>query len=606
MKFYLETGIPGECISWDDAAVFANTAAETAAFETSYYWMRIESPPVNAVEFKLKIGDEFVPISPQYYPGRVEIGKTQFFESAAGKTDLTVFGFDQDGHELFSVTRSIYVIPSKIGQANYQRMVNDLNAVCHALLNDLLGKSKHGKVWNRFRKRSFRSHEEELIAIRRMWKQFSVDLRMIAAGPQGYLARKNVVILPHGKNAANYRTQRRILQRCSPGSSYLDKQLSSRLEYSLDTVEHRLLKKFIKILLLRVSACLKGINNSIRELQTNGVFRKQSFGGNKSLYELEDLPRIVRLESRKREAGTLLNSIEQQLDASFWDGVSEELFVPGPDRFMANRYYKHAALCIFQFLQNGFYWDDSSSLDFTTKKTSRIYEQWVLINLVNAFEACGLTVTSWEQIINDALNSQFNMDFQRGTQFLCSLSPKYTLSIRYEPWIIPRPDKEKFPEATLFHQDRGNSYWSPDIVLELMECEAGTKQTKYAIAIDCKYSKQIAEEQKHNTEKYLRIRSTVSGEQVVRQLWLFHVGKDDAHNEIIPGDEFYCFSRDAGIRFREGNYDFDAIQEQISGYVIAKPDLNESSRQASLDDVPEVFREFAEGTIAFFKMHFGI
>ena len=92
----------------------------------------------------------------------------------------------------------------------------------------------------------------------------------------------------------------------------------------------------------------------------------------------------------------------------------------------------------------------------------------------------------------------------------------------------------------------------------------------------------------------------------MKQLWLFHVGKDEESDAILPEDELYCFDRDTGIRFKEDKFDFVANQEQISGSVIAKPGSDESPRLTALDSIPAVFMEFAEGTISFFRKHFGI
>ena len=604
MKLYLRIGKTKE-ILWDDAEL--STVPEHHVYEGSRYGFCIEDPPEEAESFKLQIGDEIETVMSALYGGYADIADGLYFESAAGKTELAVMGFDSAGQELFKIPSLFYVVPSKLGEENYHRMVNDLNVICQALLSDLLGKSRHGKIWERFRRHSFRSHEEELIAIQRMWKSFSISLRMITDAPQGYLSRQDVVILPHGKNAANHRTQRKMLQRGAGSPARLIRQQVSKLEYSLDTPEHRLLKRFIKILQLRVSACLKGIDFSIGELEKNGQFRKQAPDDQVSLYESEDIPRIGILENRRRDARDLLNSLEQQLCAPFWNDVSEALFLPGPEHFIANRYYKHAAHCIFQFLQNGFYWEDSSSSDFTTKKSSRMYEQWVLINLVNAFRAFGISFAQWDDVIGKALESQFNIDFERGAQFLSMLSPhsRYLLSIRYEPWIIPNRDRKTFPDATLYHAERIPTYWSPDIVLELQKETDTHRETIYAIAIDCKYSRSIGEEQSENTRKYLKIRSSDSGKQVVGQLWLFYLGKDE-QNSIIPEDSALCFRREIGICPADTDCIFEVNIEKVEGRVIAKPyqESGESSDSTGNPAPPPVFLDFAEGTLAFLRKYF--
>ena len=198
-------------------------------------------------------------------------------------------------------------------------------------------------------------------------------------------------------------------------------------------------------------------------------------------------------------------------------------------------------------------WGGTFGSPFRAKKNSRMYEQWVLVQLVAAFAECGLEVTTWDEVLGRSVGASFGVDFARNTTFAAKLCEGCEVVVRYEPWILPKDASWKFPSESLCHFGGGN--WSPDIVIELRGAKG---QALYALAMDAKYSRRPTKEMRESVLKYARIRTTEGrfGRRVARQVWLVYPGDGSRRRTFWLDDEAMYF-RSASERWKRLlNFDF--------------------------------------------------
>lgn len=482
-------------------------------------------------------------------------------------------------------------------------MVQDLNQICRSLINDIIGKSTHGFLKRRIQRRSFRSREEEFVAIQQLWMRLLPNLKGILSSPASKTTRKSILATTDRRISVYPENTKLLLQHgIDPKhNSSLRKCNLYNLFSSYDIPEHRLIKHFLFLIAERNLSCLRGIEKDIDYLLSNAVYRSQSFGNGDTLYDIEDVPRIRALKEIEQHSLLLKAQIKSLQSNPFWSNVSNDstLFYPSRTTFQFNAYYKETARIINRFFLNDFEWNDPND-DFFTKTTSRIYEQWVLIQIINAFRNCGLNFQSWDEIIADMLLKQFGLDFQRNTCFKAPLYKDYYLSLRYEPWIFPRTEIHKDRSfGTVFQNKNVHAYWSPDILIELQKIANNTIETVYAIVMDSKYSKIIHPDQRSNVLKYHDIRSTRSMRQIVKQIWFVYIGDENDINKIETDDQDFVFDQENGpmtVHCLPDDYSDPIFTDNFNGAIVAKPNLLEKEHP-NID----VFSIFAKGTLAFLK-----
>ncbi|MBO5940517.1 MAG: hypothetical protein J6R18_04915 [Kiritimatiellae bacterium] len=561
----------------------------------------------------LKVGEERIGVECRDFANCHCFDRADYFESAYGRTVLSVMRECDDGATEIVTECEFYVVPSKIGNDNYKRMVADLQKVCQSLINDLIGKSRHGQDWNSaFRPFAFRSREEELTAIARTWTELAPRIEDISIAPISN-AKLCRVMSSTGRNRSYRGVSAMMKLGIDPRNPNPGRMCPTfRIQESMNVSEHRLIKGFLQFVLLRLEQCRNGLDKDIQQIESDKRFRSRSAApGERSLYEQEDIPRLSKLRNRSRDVEDLKGEIQKMLSADFWRGVPAELEYPEPQQFAEGICYIEIANIILRYLKNGFNTGDTYGDGFMTKKTSRMYEQWVLIQIVTALERCGLEIETWDTVIRRCVNSQFGLDFKKNTRFLAKLHGRYSVLVRYEPWILPRAMLAEHGEETLCHFGPQDSFWNPDFTIELLRRESDCFKTVYAIALDAKYSRRPSEEMRRGVLKYAKIRSVDGqhGHQVARQVWLVYPGGEAAVQGVFTDDDSIEFLPSFGPVYADSDDRVDFC-EYVSGDVVVSPVVaggnpSEGEVQApgntkTVDVLPPIM-DFIKGSLSYFR-----
>ena len=528
-------------------------------------------------EYYLQIGDDILPNKIQILGKTTYFEKGFYFESAMGRTQLYLK--NKQTHEIVT-TCILNVIPSKIGLQNYRVMAEELHAFCHLLINDTIGKSTHAREWQFLKNRSLRSQDEELYFVKITWEKIQPLLHGILDSPSTRIQKRKKIQKITQIKSPNH--QREIAKRgLDPRNPNQPKKcIVNALYESNDTPAHRLIKSFLNLLGQRIQECIRSMDNNIEKLQENKQYRKVS-------YETEDIPRIQKLNEHKEVAFYLYTEIKEELQKKFWHTVSRAIFLPSQEHFSSNIYYIHIAKIILRYLRSSYMWTPRQGAELKTKKSSRLYEQWVLLQLIFSFKKCGIELEDPENMINQFLNIYYGYDIPENTSIQAPLNDQYKIVIRYEPLIKYKYITEE--SETLCHYNSNvNDWWRPDITIELQY----NNITTYLIVLDCKYSRQPHEQQVSNILKYRDIRSIHHTYPISKQLWMIYPGQEKECNNIILYTQGHRFHYSKGYTIFDGKKEIPLSGiENIWGSIIAKPYENQQYN---------IFVDFAEGTLRFF------
>lgn len=169
--------------------------------ELDYTSLVIE-PADEEREYRISIGD--VPISDMMtHPaeasgitmlGRRVWGERAYFESARGDTPIAVDTRPRLCESLpwdCICRMMVYVVPTKVGEAAYEQMADDLMRISRSLLLDLYGKSNRTvDLTLAKRAHGFHSHEEELDAAAGIVDRLGPLVTAIERRPSAVMVRK--------------------------------------------------------------------------------------------------------------------------------------------------------------------------------------------------------------------------------------------------------------------------------------------------------------------------------------------------------------------------------------------------------------------------------
>jgi len=246
-----------------------------------------------------------------------------------------------------------------------------------------------------------------------------------------------------------------------------------------------------------------------------------------SLYDVFDLPRIRKLKEADALAAKLEGQISAAMRLPFLHGVRPIYSVPSSPVFRHVQSYRRVRRAIAEYITSAPLVLDEG-LDERIKSTHRMYEQWVFLQIASAFRTTGLTCETHTGFIQKSGARRFTLDIERGTSLKFRSVDRRSVTVTYEPWILPEALARQQGHP-VFRGRSGESAWSPDILIEFRDADqsAHPGSLMYAIVVDAKYSKNIGEHHWQRVTKYLEIRATDTGRQVVRQLWLAHPGTSD-------------------------------------------------------------------------------
>lgn len=562
-------------------------------------------PTLEGMEHRISIGD--VPLSDlvstaedaggKDWAGRLIWPSAPYFESARGHTGLLLEaqpeGSLADAWKIV-LTLDVFVLPSKLGEEHYDCMANDLQEVSRSLLVDLYGKSRqtHDVRYSK-EGRAHTSREQELASISDALGRLSELLAAIGKRPASRVVTEPC---PQKYWGGERLSPSAITAMCRSGISpqRADRPVlirGQRRVESFDIPEHRVTRAFLEILVRRARYCAEAAREHIRAITSERHHRHIRRGTGPSLYEKMDLPKIRRLEGAMVKADRAIAIATSLATLPFLRDARPELVAVRGGSFQRSREY-HALLSVIRrFLLENAVWYEGDEASAITKLTSRLFEQWCYLKVVEAFRECGLDLREWTEALRQHLRSRFILDFDRGLAFEGALTADLRLRFRYEPWILGKQSAIKAGE-TLCRGFASNVAWSPDIVIECLVREGESWKPAYGIVLDCKYK--IRNQNFDDIIKYSEIRCTETMRQVVKQLWLI--------TPPTPNSLASIKSEDPAIRFDDAGPSC-APDETVRFRLSVVPDVSEKEDSATAK--PDMFLQLAQGTITFLRRHYG-
>jgi hypothetical protein len=553
-------------------------------------------PTPEHMEYQISIGD--VPLSdlvsvPDDAGGRDIGGRLiwhgmGYFESARGRTLLLLEARPAETTTAVWKTVAvvdIYVLPTKLGDERYENMTEDLASISRGLLVDLYGKSRETYDLRYAQEgRIYTSRETELASITDALDQFFPLLAAIQARPASRVVSEPCLQKYWGSERISPSTIS-AMSRSGISPQHANRPLLIRGRKkveSFDIPEHRVFHAFLKILAHRARYCARAARGHIDVLTSERHLRHIQRGNEPSLYERIDLPKIRRLEQAIDRAVAAMANAESLLALPFLARVPAELVAVQGGGFQRSPEYRQSLSVIRSFLLKNAIWYEGDEVSAITKLTSRLFEQWCYLKLVEAFRCCGLELREWTDVIRNNLASRFIIDFDRGLAFEGTLAPGLRLRFRYEPWILGKNSAVQAKE-TLCRGSANTVAWSPDIVLECLRWTADAWKPIYVIVLDCKY--RIRNVSFDEISKYSEIRCTETMRQLVKQLWLITLPEPQTTPSIN--------SEDPAILFEADGPTCDASETVRFRFSIQPEDKAQ----------PDLFKQFAQGTIRFLRRH---
>jgi hypothetical protein len=562
-------------------------------------------------EYQIRIGN-LPPDAPQGFdPGRdpamgYDLGHeivwpaAAYLESARGPTVIELRSRNAEEADTWRTRARVEfaVRPSKLGEARYQAMFNDLRALSAGLVFDLVSKSSRAYSFiHSVGQVHTGSRQMELRAIEQTWRRLLPLLHEISEQPAVRLVRRKELRRCWGgermhRSASRYLTAHGV----APYSAAVPRPFTAPVETlseSYDTPEHSVIAGFLDLLLLRADACGRSAYAQLRTLK--GSARLAPDQEPRGWLRI-DRPRVDRLVEITQTIENIQRQIRRVRAWSLFKHAAPALQPLRTPVFDNVAVYARVRGEIVSFLNRAGVVLDEGEGDLI-KPTWRMYEQWVLIQCLAALRATGLRSEPAEQLIRKVGRSRFTLDFERGTEFLFHSHDGRVIRVRYEPWIVTRGDAIKVGESV--YRSGGSSEWSPDILIEVLLPSSSTgrvPEVEYAVVIDAKYSEHLREERWESTRKYFEIHGTVRRRPVVRQVWLAFPGVDE---RILP--------RDPTVRWNLDGPDL-GLDENLHGALELLPDPERIAGDdtfASIQPLP-VIRSFIDGLLSFLDFAEGI
>ena len=521
-----------------------------------------------------------------------------YFESARGNTRVTLeyrHGTEDDAPWVFGGSIEVFVHPSKLGERRYEAMAEDLQAVSRSLLVDLYGKSrqshdvryaKEGKVHS--------SREQELVSIMDVLANLSDLLETIAKRPASRVTTETAFQRYWGGerlSPANLTALARNGVAQQRGDVPVVLRIQRKRE-SFDVPEHRVIRAFLDIIIRRAQYCASAAVEHIQAVESDKhlrhvrLYTKQET----TLYESIDLPKIRRLQAAAAKADRAEEIAGRLAVLPFLREAKPELVPVRDGVFQRNAEYAAVFELIRRFLLANAVWYQGNEVSTITKLTSRLFEQWCYLRLINAFRAGGIELREWTDKLRENLRSRFLVDFDRGLTFEGALTSDLRLRFRYEPWILGTESAAKSGE-TLCRGSNIDVAWSPDIVIECLKDTGNNWQPVYAVVLDCKYTPKLRDVHWNDTAKYRQIRCTKTRNQVVKHLCLISPAGLKESGYIRSDDPYVDFA-DAGPTCPPQ----DAVGFHLAVVPTGEPE------STSEDDV---FQQFATGMMSYLRRNFG-
>lgn len=544
-------------------------------------------------EYEVRIGDE-EPDEPagQNFEHIVSWKLARYFESARGRVSVHLLSrtieSSEDWQERARFT--VNVLPAKLGEERYEAMFEDLRAVSVGLVFDLLSKSRINLGLAGVGALSSRPANAELVVLDRLWSSVSFTLQQIAVQPMAGLRLARERRLVWGSERLGGTGLRELAasgvdprRSDTPRPFYA---LTDRIRETFDIAEHRTIVGFLRFLRDRVADCASRAEEHILAIQKERPFRDVDQADGSNLFRDLDNPKMERLRLAGLRAKCLGESIQSALRLGFLRGLNGELRAPYGPVFSNVVPYRRFREEMLRYLGTSLAILDEG-VEERTKSTGRMYEQWIFLQILAAFRACGLSPMSQEGLLTRTRRHRFTIDLERGTRVFFRCPDRRTLAIRYEPWIHPATLARSLHD-TVYRGRSGENSWCPDVLIEVLTESNDRSQAAhldYAIVVDAKYTSRITPQHQNGVRKYNEIRSTSDDRPVVKQVWLAH----PSESNIAPWDEAVEWTELGPNRPQN---------EIINGTLGIMPPTSPAT-EAGDSAVNETMLDFAKGILAY-------
>ena len=467
-------------------------------------------------------------------------------------------------------------------------------AVSVGLVFDLLSKSRLNLGMAGIGALSSRPANAELAVLQRLWDSLSLTLQQIAVQPMQGLQQIQENRLCWGSERLSVAGLRQLaMSGVDPRRGDVARPfyaMRDRLRETYDIAEHRIILGFLRLIIDRTLDCGWRAEQQVVFIKKDQPYRDIDQSDGSNLFRDIDGPKMQRLQHASARAKELVERIRQAERIEFLRRIQPELRPPYSPIFTNVLPYKRFRDEMLRYLGASLAILDEG-LEERAKSTSRMYEQWIFLQVLAALRACGLRPISQQGLLTRARRHRFMIDIERGTRVSFLSADHKNISVRYEPWIHPVA-LARYSHESVYRGRSGENSWSPDILIEVME-DIGEKEklsgVEYAIVIDAKYTAQISPRHKESVSKYNEIRDTVTNRPVVKQVWLAHPGESG----ITPWDDAIEWTSQGPSRPRN---------EVINGTLgILPPTANPGAPQGRL--LNETALEFTKGLLAYLGIH---
>ena len=410
---------------------------------------------------------------------------------------------------------TVMVRPSKMTEDEWMAMQADLTVLSVDLANDLIGKASAGLI----RAKASRSALAEHAAARRLILRLERALEQIVEQPHAVLRASEERISSAPRRLDGKSIKRLIGRGLNPrmlptkGAARI---VTLRVKPSFDVQEHRQILGSLHAAISSLSEGKKHAEVEISELRDDRAWRMRSTDlPGSSLYERFDQPRIDRLRHLIVESAVLKRQAINMINLPIFRGIQplEQLRPTLVSRHIPP--YRLAWRSIRSWQAAGEMQVEIGE-KVRRKDTSRLYEQWVFLQLAAGLKKLGFEPDAHQDVFRRISQRRFLLDLPRGAR-LTYLGPEgLQLHLYFEPWIRPRETARRIGDA-LFHGKGHEAAWSPDILLLF---ESLPNMPLRGIVVDAKYAKRLSDRHWSGVRKYFQIRRFSDGKQAVDQVWL--------------------------------------------------------------------------------------
>jgi len=438
-----------------------------------------------------------------------------YFDGARGRVQVKLASrsLDTPGSEWKTrLTWPIYVISTKTSEESFETMCEELRSLAAGLLFDLLSKTTvEMKLKSSSRARVFHwSSQLDLRLLSGIWEELSPALTSIFDQPY---TRLGVVYVGRACYGGERLGQKAMCTLAAQGVDPRRREIprpfraiQAHMREDANTIEHQIIAGFLDLLAERVRDCISNIDRHIRAIEEDRPYRDIPLGGGVSLFDSVDKPRIERLRDARAIAGSLERQIQNAREAECLRDLIPHFGPPETPVFRNVESYFRLSSVMYRFLNAGLFVLDEGAEE-RLKSTSRLYEQWVFVQIASAFRKAGLHCVSREGMLNRVKRYRFTLDIDRGASLMFTASNGWYVTVRFEPWILP--DRAAFQRRDTVFRNSRNLAWSPDVLIEFCTSPADSQRAEgkyptveYAVVVDAKYCRYVTREREQGCLLY--------------------------------------------------------------------------------------------------------